>query len=64
MVKKWKHGIGPDCINTLNSSLEFLSTSIPEIVNIDECSHKNAIIIFITKQIKEKITIMLQKMTM
>ena len=48
-VTKCKHGIGPYDIITFNEELNFFSTSIIELVNIDECSHKNEILIFITK---------------
>ena len=47
MVSKLKHGIGPDDIITLNEVLEFLSTSITELVNIDESSNEQVIVIFI-----------------
>ena len=36
MVKKWKHGIGPNDILSFNEELDLLSTSIIELVNIDE----------------------------
>ena len=47
MVSKLKHGIGPDYIITFNEVLEFLSTSIIELVNIDESSNEQVIVIFI-----------------
>ena len=48
MVIKWKHGIGPNDMVTFNEELEFLSASIIELVNIDESSHENVIVIFTT----------------
>ena len=47
MVSKLNHGIVPDDIITFNEELEFLSTSIIELVNIDESSHEQVIVIFI-----------------
>ena len=41
--------MGPNDIIALNEDLESLSTSIIELVNIDESSHENEIVIFITK---------------
>ena len=52
LVSKWKHGIGPNDIITFNEEFEFLSTWIIELVNIDESSHESAIVIFITKKLK------------
>ena len=49
MATKWKHIIGPNYINTFNEGLEF-STLIIELVNIDESSHEEAILIFITNK--------------
>ena len=50
IVSKWKHGIGYIGIITFNEELYFLSTSVIEKINIDESSHKNAIVLFITKK--------------
>ena len=50
LVPKQKHGIGPIAIIAFNEELEFISTSIIELINIDESSHENAIVIFITKK--------------
>ena len=50
LVSKWKHGIGPIHIITCNYELEFLSTSIIELINIDESLHENSIVIFMTKK--------------
>ena len=50
IVSKWKHGIGPIDIVTFNEELESLSISIIELINIDESSHENVILIFITKK--------------
>ena len=50
IVSKWKHGIGHIDIITLKKELDFISTSIKELINIDDSSHKNAIVIFITKK--------------
>ena len=52
ILSKWKHGIGTIDIIKFNEELEFISTSIIEIVNIDESLHENAIRIFITKRLK------------
>ena len=49
-MSRWKHGIGPIDIITFNDELEFLSTSIIELINIDDSSHENTIVIFITKR--------------
>ena len=49
MVAKWKHVIGTNDIITFNEEIEFISTSVIEKVNIDESSHENAIVIFITR---------------
>ena len=49
IATKWKHIIGPNYINTFNEGLEF-STLIIELVNIDESSHEEAIVIFITNE--------------
>ena len=50
LVTKWKHGIGPNDIILFNEELEILSTSMIELVNIDESSHKEEILIFITSK--------------
>ena len=63
LLTEWKHIMGPNNIITFNEELEFLSASIIELVNIGECYHKTAIIIFITKIIKENKKL-LQKITM
>ena len=47
LVTKWKHGIGLNYIIKFNEELKFPSTSIIEIVNIDESLHENATVIFI-----------------
>ena len=47
MISKLKHGIGPDDKIKFNEVLEFLSTSIIELVNIDESSNEQVIVIFI-----------------
>ena len=39
MVTKWKHEIGPNGIIPFNEELEFLSTSIIELINIDKSTH-------------------------
>ena len=49
LVKKWKILIGPNYIITFNENLENISTSIIELANINESSHEEAIVIFITK---------------
>ena len=36
MVTKGNHGIGPNYLITFNEKLEFISTSIIELANIDE----------------------------
>ena len=41
LVTKRKHGIDPNDIIRFNKELEFLSKWIIELVNIDECLHKN-----------------------
>ena len=46
LVSIWKHGIGPIDIFTFNEELEFLLTSIIELINIDESSHENKIVIY------------------
>ena len=40
LVQKWKHGIGPNDVLSLNEQLELNSSSIIELVNIHESSHK------------------------
>ena len=50
LVTKWKYGIGPNDLITLNEELEFISTSIIELVKIDGLSHENATVIFTTSQ--------------
>ena len=50
MVTKWKHGIDPNDIITVNEESEFLATLTIELVNIDHSTHEEAIIIFITKK--------------
>ena len=50
IVTKGQHGIGHNYIIALNESLEFISTSIIELVNIGESSHEEAIVIFITNK--------------
>ena len=50
LLTKWKHGIGPNDIITFNQELEFLSTSIIELVNIYYCSHEETIVVFITNK--------------
>ena len=47
LASEWKHVIGLIDIIIFNEELEFLSTSIIEIINIDESLHKNAIVILI-----------------
>ena len=49
LVTKFKHGIVRNYIVPFNVELEFLSASIIELFHIYESSHKNAIVIFITK---------------
>ena len=49
-MKKWKHGILPNDIITFNEESKFLSTLIMELVNIDKFSHRNAVVISITKK--------------
>ena len=46
----WHYGIDTNDIITKNEGLEFLPTSIIEIINIDELSHEEAIVIFITNK--------------
>ena len=53
LVSIWKHRIGPIDIFTFNEELEFISTSIIELINIDESSHENTIIILPTKKNKK-----------
>ena len=43
LVSIWKHRIGPIDIFIFNEELEFLSTSIIELINIDDSLHENAI---------------------
>ena len=38
LVTKWKHGIGPNDIILFNEWLEIISTSVIELVSIDEYS--------------------------
>ena len=54
LVTECKHGIGNNYIITFDEELEFLSTSIIELVNIDESSHEEAILIFITNKYLNK----------
>ena len=54
MVSKWKHGICSIGIITFNEELEFISTSIIELINIYESSRGNSIVIFITKKVSKK----------
>ena len=49
LVSKWKHEIGHVNIIIFNEELEFLSASIIELINIDESSYGNSIVVFITK---------------
>ena len=42
--------VGPNDKMTFNEELENISTSIIKLANIDESSHKEAIVIFITKK--------------
>ena len=42
--------MGPNNIITFNEELEFFSASIIELVNIDDSSHEEAIVIFITNK--------------
>ena len=55
LVKKWKHGIGPNNIITFNEEFDFLSTPITKPVKIEECSYKNVIVIFIKKILKKQL---------
>ena len=50
LVKKCKHVIGPNDIITFSQELEFISESIIELVNNDEYSHEEAVLIFITNK--------------
>ena len=50
IVTRWKHGIGPNYIITINEELEFISTSMIELVNIDKSLHEEDILIFITNK--------------
>ena len=50
IVSKWRHEIGPINIITFNEKLEFISNSNIELFNIDESSHENSIVVFITKK--------------
>ena len=45
IVKKWKHGIGPNDIITFNGELWFILTILIGLVNINEFSHKEEILI-------------------
>ena len=64
LVTKWKHWIGPNYILSSNEELELNSTLIIELVNIDESSHEEAIVIFITnKDLNNIKKIMLQRIT-
>ena len=62
LVSKWKHGIFPIDIFTFNKELQFLSTSIIELINIDESLHENKIAILLTKRNKNPIKIILKSM--
>ena len=48
-----------DDIITFNEELEFLSTSIIKIVNIDKSSHEHATVNFVTKNSRKQKTILL-----
>ena len=50
LVKKWKYVIYPNDITMFNEELEYLLTSIIELGNIDESSHEEAVVIFITNK--------------
>ena len=50
LVKKWKHRICPNDIISFNEELELNSTSIIELVNINDYSHEEAIVIYIKDQ--------------
>ena len=52
---KCKHGIGPNDIILFNEQLEIISTSIIELVNIYDSSHKESIVNFITSKDLNKI---------
>ena len=56
LVTKWKHEIYPKDIITFDEELEIISTSIIELVNIDESSHEevSAILIKVTYLNKTK----------
>ena len=47
LVIKWKHGIFSNDIITFNKEFEIISTLIIKLVNIDNSSHKEAIVVFI-----------------
>ena len=49
LVKKWKYGIRINDIITSNEYLENISIEIIELTNIDDSSHEQLIVIFITK---------------
>ena len=50
VVKKCKHGIGPNDIITFNEELESILTSTIKMVNTDDSSYDKAIENFITKK--------------
>ena len=50
LVTKWKHGIGHNDIISFNEELKVISTSTIELVDIDESSHEESIIISITNK--------------
>ena len=50
LVQKWKHGIGPNDIISYNEKLKFNASSIIELININDSSHEEAIVIFITNK--------------
>ena len=54
LIIQWKHGISPNDIITFNKVLEFISTSIIKLVNIDESSHEEAVVILITNKYLNK----------
>ena len=62
LVSKWRSEIGTIDIITFNEDSEFISSSIIEIISIDESLHENEILIFLTKRTLKMITIMFQKM--
>ena len=49
LVTKYKYERGHNDIIKINEELEFISPSTTELVNIDESSHENETVIFITK---------------